>query len=223
MVDANIVQLHTTQYKNPTQLSDGAVLVVGLGNSGADIANDVAATHSTIVSGTPSGAIPFKLESWFGRHIGTRLVRFAMVKVLNTSTPIGRKVRPKMLSKSAPLVRIRPQELKHAGVQRVDRITHVDNGKPVTADGRTLDEVSNVIWCTGYEPGFDWIDIPIFNDKGIPNHQRGIVADVPGLYFVGLFFLHAFWSETITGVQTDVRHVVNHLARNRLVVAPVSP
>jgi len=218
-LDDGIVQLHTIDYKNPAQLQDGPVLVVGLGNSGAEIAHDVAATHPTLVSGTEFGSIPFRLESGFGRHIGTRLVRFALVRVVNTSTPIGRKARPKMLDKSGPLVRTRPKELEKDGVTRVARITGVEGGKPVTADGAVLD-VSNVIWCTGFRTGFDWIDLPVFDDSGKPIHERGVVPDQPGLYFVGLFFLHAVWSETITGVQPDVRHVTKHLSQHRLAAAP---
>jgi putative flavoprotein involved in K+ transport len=210
-----ITQLHSSQYKNPDQLQDGPVLVVGLGNSGADIAVDVAQNHETIVSGTESGSVPFQLEGWFGRTIGTRLVRFAMVRVLNTSTPIGRRARPKLMKQGPPLVRVRPKELKAAGVTRVGRTTGIDNGRPVVEDGRTLD-VSNVIWCTGYRNGFGWIDLPVFDENRQPVHQRGVVADIPGLYFVGLFFLHAMWSETITGVQPDVQHIVKHLVEQRL-------
>jgi putative flavoprotein involved in K+ transport len=113
------------------------------------------------------------------------------------------------------LVRVRPKELKRASVRRVGRITHVDGGRPVTAGGEALD-VSNVIWCTGYRPGFDWIDLPVFDDSGLPQHERGVVPSEPGLYFVGLFFLHALWSETITGVQPDVRYVVDHLMAHHL-------
>lgn len=214
----DIVQMHSTHYRNPHQLQPGPALIVGLGNSGADIAYEVARHHQTIVSGSESGAIPFRLESRFGRNIGTRLVRFAMLNVLNTSTPIGRKLRPKMLTKSAPLVRIRPKELAKAGVAQVDRIGGVVYGLPVTESGDTL-EVANVIWCTGYRPGFSWIDLPVFDDDGKPRHQRGIVEESPGLYFVGLFFLHAVWSETLTGVQVDARHVVSHLAERRAVAA----
>ena len=212
-LDPGIVQMHTSEYKNPTQLRDGPVLVVGLGNSGADIALDVAQNHETIVSGTESGSVPFKLEGWFGRNIGTRLVRFAMVRVLNTSTPIGRRARPKLMAQGPPLVRVRPKELDEAGVTHVGRTTGVENGKPVV-DGQALD-VSNVIWCTGFHPGFDWIDIPVFDDQRQLVHQRGIITDTPGLYFVGLFFLHAMWSETITGVQPDVQHIVKHLVEQR--------
>ena len=209
-LDPAVVQLHSTQYKNPSQLQDGPVLIVGLGNSGADIALDVSSAHPTIVSGTESGSVPFPLESWFGRHIGTRLVRFATVRVLNTSTPIGRRARPKMINKSAPLVRVRPKELEKAGVSRVQRIAGIQDGLPLTEDGRVLD-VANVIWCTGYRPGFDWIDLPVFDEDGRPIHDRGVVPAMPGLYFVGLFFLHALWSETITGVQPDVKHIIKHL------------
>jgi len=209
-LDPGTVQLHTTQYKSPSQLQDGPVLIVGLGNSGADIALDVSPTHPTIVSGTESGSVPFPLESWFGRHIGTRLVRFATVRVINTSTPIGRRARPKMITKSSPLVRVRAKELEQAGVSRVERISGIQDGRPLTQDGQVLD-VANVIWCTGYRPGFEWIDLPVFDDGGRPIHQRGVVPEMPGLYFVGLFFLHALWSETITGVQPDVKHIIKHL------------
>jgi len=206
----NITQMHSTEYKNPSQLREGPVLVVGVGNTGSEIAYELAATHSTILSGTESGAVPFVIESWFGRNIGTRMVRFMMVKVLNTSTPMGRKARPKMLEKSAPLVRIRPKELDQAGVQRVDRIEGIKDGKPMTKNGTILD-VANVIWCTGYTPGFEWIELQVFDEAGHPDHVRGIVSEQPGFYFVGLYFLHALWSETITGVQADARYIVDHL------------
>ena len=221
-LDDSIVQVHSSRYKNPSQLNDGAALVVGLGNSGSDISLELSKTRRTIVAGKEVGAIPFKLESWFGRHIGTRLVKFAMTRVLTTSTPIGRKVRPQMLSKdkSGPLVRVRPKELADAGVERVSRITGVKEGKPLTADGEVL-EVQNIVWCTGYRPGFDWIDLPVFDESGKPRHRRGIAEDVPGLYFLGLFFLHAVWSETVPGLQRDVRYMAKHLVKDRVAQAAV--
>jgi putative flavoprotein involved in K+ transport len=224
-LDPDVVQMHSTQYKNPSQLQDGDVLVVGLGNSGADIALEVAQTRRTLVAGTESGHVPFRIESRFGRWIGVRLVRFAAVRVLNTSTPIGRRARPKMLTEAAPLVRVRPKDLVAAGVERVQRIAGVDSGLPVTEDGQVLD-VANVIWCTGYKTGFSWIDLPVFDNSGIPIHHRGIAPGQPGMYFVGLAFLHALWSETLTGVQPDARYVVEHLlersAQNMAVASSMS-
>jgi len=216
----DIVQIHSSHYRNLSQLRNGPTLVVGFGNSGADIGLEVALDRETYISGETDAVVPFHLESWFGRKIGVPLVRFAMVKVLNTSTPIGRKVRPKMLTGTPPLVRVKPKDLTDAGATRVPRIGGVRDGLPETSDGETLD-VANVIWCTGFEAGFSWIDMPVFDDRGLPRHERGVVDDQPGLYFCGLYFLHALWSETITGVPTDARYVVNHLVSRERETQPV--
>ena len=78
-------------------------------------------------------------------------------------------------------------------------------------DGQTL-EVENVIWCTGFRPGFSWIDLPILGDRQEPTHESGVVPSVPGLYFVGLHFLYAMTSETITGVQRDAKRIAKEIA-----------
>jgi putative flavoprotein involved in K+ transport len=76
-------------------------------------------------------------------------------------------------------------------------------------------EVSNVLWCTGFRPGFSWIDLPVHGERE-PEHRRGIVESEPGLYFVGLLFLYAATSETVTGVSRDARRVVRHLVARRV-------
>lgn len=219
-LDPDIVQMHSSTFKNPSQLQEGPVLVVGVGNSGADIGFELARSHKTFIAGKESAHIPFRIEPWFGRNVLVRLVRFVMVRVLNTSTPIGRRVRPKMLGHAAPLVRVKPKDLE-AVAERVGRVTGVKDGKPEVEGGQLLD-VANVIWCTGFGPGFSWIDLPIFDEKGRPEHERGVVASQPGLYFCGLNFLHAVWSETLTGVPIDARHIVNHLEKAKR-LSPTSP
>ena len=210
-LDTGIVQLHSHEYRNPSQLQEGGVLVVGVGNSGAEIAIEVARTHRTWISGKETGHIPFRIESFIARNFLVRLVRFVGHHVLTVSTPIGRKVRPKMLAKAAPLVRVKPQDLIDAGIERVPRVVGVRNGRPLLADDRTLD-VNNVIWCTGYQPGFSWIQLPIFGEDGRPDHERGIVKRMPGMYFVGLHFLYAMSSATLIGVSRDAERVVKALA-----------
>ena len=210
-LDPSIVQWHSHDYRNPAQLKDGGVLVVGVGNSGADIGLEVAQTHPTWMSGKETGHIPFRIESFIARNFLVRLVRFVGHHVLTVSTPIGRKVRPKMLAKAAPLVRVKPQDLIDAGIERVPRVVGVRNGRPLLADDRTLD-VNNVIWCTGYQPGFSWIQLPIFGEDGRPDHERGIVKRMPGMYFVGLHFLYAMSSATLIGVSRDAERVVKALA-----------
>ena len=201
-----IIQLHSHEYRNPSQLQDGGVLVVGVGNSGADIAMEVVRTHPTWIAGKESGHIPFPIDGFFARHIMVRIVRFIGHHVLTVSTPWGRKARPKMLSRATPLVRVKPHDLIKAGAERVARVVGVRDGKPLLGDGRTLD-AKNVIWCTGYKPGFSWIDLPIFDKDGWPIHERGIVNKVPGMYFVGLHFLYSMTSATVTGVGRDAERV----------------
>lgn len=206
-LDKSITQIHSHDYKNPSQLQPGGVLVVGAGNSGADIAMDVVGSHPTWMSGKETGHIPFRIESFVARYFLVRLVRFVGHHVLTLGTPIGRKVRPKLVRQASPLVRVKPQDLVDAGVHRVARVTGVRNGLPSLVDGKVLD-VRNVIWCTGYHPGFSWIQLPVFDEDGRVKQDRGIVNAAPGLYFVGLHFQYAMSSATVIGVSRDAERVV---------------
>ena len=102
------------------------------------------------------------------------------------------------------------KDLTAAGITRVGRIVDVRDGLPVSDDGQAID-VANVVWCTGYRPGFSWIDLPVIADRQEPQHARGVLEQEPGLYFVGLEFTYAATSATITGVGRDARRVVKHL------------
>jgi putative flavoprotein involved in K+ transport len=210
-LDPAIRQIHSDEYRNSTQLADGPALVVGVGNSGADIALELSRTRRTWLAGRESGAVPFALESAFGRNVALHLVRFLGHHVLSLKTPMGRKLRPQLLQGSAPLIRVRPVDLVAAGVERVPRVVGVRDGRPLLADERVLD-AKTVVWCTGYEPGFSWIHLPAFAADGAPLHERGIVDRVPGLYFVGLHFLYAMTSATLTGVGRDADRVVRAIA-----------
>jgi putative flavoprotein involved in K+ transport len=96
----------------------------------------------------------------------------------------------------------------------VPRVTGVRDGLPMHAHGAVLD-VANVIWCTGFEPAFSWIDLPVVDRDGEPKHERGVVRSEPGLYFIGLFFLSAGSSSLIGGVGKDARHIARHIASQR--------
>jgi putative flavoprotein involved in K+ transport len=210
-----IVQLHAHAYRNPSQLQDGAVLIVGSGNSGADIAIEVSRNHQTWLSGKESGSVPFPIDSFLGRHLLFRIIRFIGHHILTVSTPIGRKVRPTMLSRSAPLVRVKPKDLIAAGIKRVGKVVATREGLPLLDDDRTVD-AKNVIWCTGYTPGFSWIDLPIFDKDGRPKHERGIVNQYPGLYFVGLHFLYAMSSASLAGVGRDAERIAKSIESRTL-------
>jgi putative flavoprotein involved in K+ transport len=207
-LDPAIVQMHSADYRNLSQLQPGGVLVVGAGNSGADIALEAArGGHQTWMSGRDVGHVPFRIDSLAGRLLLVRLVlRGLFHRVITVKTPIGRKLRHKLLSMGGPLIRVKPKDLDIAGVERVPRTAGVQNGRPILEDNRVLD-VANVIWCTGFNHGFSWIDVPIFGSDGRPLHERGIVVNEPGLYFVGLIFLYAASSVMIHGVGRDAQYI----------------
>ena len=213
-LDPSIVQLHSGAYRNPAQLREGGVLLVGAGNSGAEIAIEVARTHRTWMSGRDVGEVPFRISSWVGQHLLAPFVlRVLFHRILTVNTPLGRKVRPGVLSRGGPLIRTRRSNLRTAGVERVARVAGVKDGWPVLTDGRVMSDVANVIWCTGYHAGFDWIDLPVLDEDGEPRHERGLVASEPGLYFVGLHFLYALSSTMIHGVGRDASRVVDAIVR----------
>ena len=205
-----IVQLHSSRYRSPAQLGDGGgVLVVGVGNSGAEIALEVSRAHRTWLSGIPSGQIPVRHGPAAARLV-LPIIRFLGTHVLTLGTPIGRKLRPELVSKG-PLIRVKLKDLAAAGVEHVARTVGVRDGLPRLADGRVLD-VSTVIWCTGFRSDFGWIDLPVFDDDGMPIHGRGVVEAAPGLYFVGLQFQYAAVSDVLPGVGRDAEYVVRHIA-----------
>ncbi len=207
-LDSRIVQVHSSDYRSPAQLREGPVLIVGAGNSGAEIGVEIARSHRTSISGRDTGHVPFRMGSIVARLLVPVLFRIVFHRVLTVNTPLGRKVRPKVLSQGGPLIRVKPGDLSAAGIERVPRMAGVRGGLPLLEDGRLLD-VSNVIWCTGFTPGFSWIDLPVLGKDGEPHHERGVVPGEPGLYFVGLHFLYSFSSTMIHGVGRDAERIVD--------------
>jgi len=200
------IQMHSVEYRNPGQLRPGSVLLVGAGNTGAEIAAELAGSHEVVLSGRDVGAIPFSPTGFAGRHGMTRFVlRFLFHRVLTVDTPIGRRMRMKSIAESGPLIRTKRPDLAKRDVRFVPRVAGVEDGKPLLEGGEALD-VANVIWCTGFHPGFSWIDLPVHGEHQ-PRHERGIVDGEPGLYFVGLEFLTALSSEMIHGVGRDAKRI----------------
>ena len=220
-LDPSIVQLHSSEYLRPSQLRPGGVLLVGAGNSGADIALEVVREHPTWLSGRDTGHVPVPIDSRRG-HIGFRVFRFVNHHVLTTGTAIGRRAIAKHDGKGDMLVRIKPKELLAAGIQRVPRVAGVRDRRPVLEDGRVLD-VANVIWCTGFGNDFSWIDLPIFDGDGMPLHTRGVVSAEAGLFFVGLPFQYAASSTVLPGIGRDHAYVAKRIAERTARLDDVRP
>jgi putative flavoprotein involved in K+ transport len=208
LLDSRIVQMHSSEYRNPSQLREGGVLVVGVGNSGAEIAYELVESRPTWLAGKESGQIPVPHGGQRARIFFT-VYRFIGHFVLSFGTPIGRKAIPKMRAKADPLIRRRRKDLAAAGIERVPHVAGVRDGLPVLDDGRTL-AVDNVVWCTGWRLDFSMIDLPAFAEDGAPKHTRGVSTE-PGLYFVGLPFQYSVSSEVLPGRGRDAQFVVKHL------------
>ena len=201
-----IRQLTAHEYRNPQQLRPGGVLVVGSGNSGAEIALELGKTHRTYMAGRDVGQVPFRIEGRLARIVVPVLFRFVFHRLLTVRTPMGRKARAGALRMGGTRIRTKAVDLDAGGVQRVKRVTGAESGKPVV-DGKPLD-VENVIWCTGYDPGLSWVDLPIHGDVE-PKHEAGVVPDEPGLYFVGLMFLYSISSTMVHGVGRDASRIAD--------------
>ena len=220
-LDTSIVQMHSSEYRNPSQLHEGGVLVVGAGNSGAEIALEVSRGQQTWLAGRDTGEEPTRPGSLPDRLLMPTFW-FIVTRVLTVKTRIGRSVKRKFSNRGIPLGRVKRKDIRAAGIERVPRVKGVKDGLPLLDDGRVLD-VANVIWCTGYVSDFSWIDLPIFNEHGLPEHERGVVGSAPGLYFVGLVFMYSLSSPLIGGVARDAEHIANHIVSRSAGLGPVEP
>jgi putative flavoprotein involved in K+ transport len=208
----HVVKLTSSEYKNPAQLAPGSVLVIGRGNSGTEIALDLSRTHRVHLAGPDVGAVPLPMTRW----VAFLVMRVVFHRILTLSTALGRKVRPTMMHRATPLIRTKAKHLLAAGVEVLtQRVQGVLRGLPVLSDGRTLD-VNNVVFCTGFDAGFSWIDLPIFGADGEPQHEAGVVTREPGLYFVGLQFLYSMSSSMVHGVGRDAQRIATVAAAARV-------
>jgi putative flavoprotein involved in K+ transport len=197
------VQLHSSEYLNSAQLAPGSVLIVGGGNSGAEIALDLSRSHAVKLVGPDAGAVPLPMNRFFA----FLLMRVVFHRVLTLGNALGRKLRPKMMHMATPLIRTKRANLVAAGVELLtERVQAVRDGLPMLASGRAL-SVNNVVWCTGFHAHFPWIDLPIFDGEREPQHDAGVVTSEPGMYFVGLPFLYSMSSSMVHGVGRDARRI----------------
>jgi putative flavoprotein involved in K+ transport len=211
-LDPSILQLHSSAYCNPEQFPARNILVVGAGNSGAEIALELArAGRKVWLAGRDVGRIP--ANGPLGKAFDGKLIWWVMGNILNVNTPIGRKVRAGELHRGTPLGRATREEITLAGVELMPRVSGVQSGKPQLEDGHTL-PVDGIVWATGFRPDYGWLHLPIFDEQGYPKHWRGVVKEAPGLYFIGLLFQTALNSSLLGGVGTDAAYIANQISKS---------
>ncbi len=203
----SVAQLHSAAYRNPGQIPDGTVLVVGSANSGCQIARELSLDRDVHLSrGRRLPALPHRLLGrslhWWGDKLG--LIAAPL------DSPRGRTQRGDLL------VGISPGRLaRHHGVKL--------RGRTVGADGRTVRftddstlEVDAVLWATGYRHDYAWIHAPVLDDQGAPRHRRG-VTDSPGLYFLGMHNQYSRGSSLLYWVRDDAAFIAGRIRDRRAV------
>ncbi|KAB8139138.1 SidA/IucD/PvdA family monooxygenase [Gracilibacillus oryzae] len=202
-----IVQLHSSEYRNPSQLKEGNVLVVGGGNSGSQIAVEVSQEKKTYLStGKRLTFLPLTIKNksifWWFDKVG-------VLKATSNSF-YGKLIQ----KRGDPIFGL---ELKYAirngDVVITNRSIDGKENKVIFQDNTFLD-VHNIIWATGFESNYSWLDISgVLDEKGKPVHNRGI-TNIEGLYFLGLPWQFRRGSALLQGVGNDAEYLMKHIQKN---------
>lgn len=198
-----VVQLHSASYRNPAQLPPGDVLVVGCGNSGVQIAEELSGTHRVHLS--VGERLPRLPERLLGRSIFGWLEAAGLLDVTVDSRLGGRMSRTETLIGKSPGMLRRGQ-----GVELVGRAVAARGDRVAMAEGRSI-RVAGVVWATGFRSDYGWIRAPVLDARGAPVQRRG-GAQVPGLYFLGLPWMHTRGSALIGWVGRDAAYLADRIA-----------
>ncbi|HSB65839.1 MAG TPA: NAD(P)-binding domain-containing protein [Anaerolineales bacterium] len=206
----DIFQMHSSEYKKPSDMPADNALVVGAGNSGAEIALDLARSGKKVwLAGRDVGRIP---ADKLGLFFGGKPYWWFMRNMMTINTPMGRKMKTAVLSHGSPLIRARREEVAQAGVELLPRLIESQDDIPCVEDGQVI-AAEGIIWATGFHPDYRWIKLPIFDEAGRPVHERGVVPQAPGVYFLGLLFQTGITSSLLGGVGADARYITDKIMR----------
>jgi putative flavoprotein involved in K+ transport len=212
-LDASVTQLHSVDYRNPQALPDGPVLVVGGGNSGFQIAEELAATRTVDLS--IATRYPMLPQRMGGRDLFWWLTRLGLLRVTVTSRP-GRR-----MSRRDFVIGTNRRQLEKAGVRFRPRLVDAEGRMVRFADHSLLEDVGVVVWATGYRSDYGWIHLPGVVLEGHVVHRRG-VTEVPGLYFLGLSWQHTRGSALLGFVNDDAAYLADQIQAHHQAALPAT-
>ena len=200
----DLFQVHSTGYRRPSDVPEGTVVVVGGGNTGFQIAKELASTHAVhLAIGSRQTPLPQRL---LGRDLFWWLTKTGVIKK-TVDSRIGRRARDR-----DTLIGSSTRDVKRHGVEVKPRVVGASGRAVKFEDGSELD-VDAVIWATGYRSEYGWIDVPVFDQNGRVLHRRG-VTDFPGLFFLGLTWQHTRGSALLGWVKDDAEFISERIAAN---------
>jgi putative flavoprotein involved in K+ transport len=202
-LDPWVTQVHSADYRNPQALPEGPGLVVGGGNSGFQIAEELAASRQVDLSvGAKNAMLPQRLA---GRDLFWWLTRLGVMRV-SVDSRVGRRA-----SRREFIIGTNRRTLERVGVRFRPRLVNAEGGTVRFADHSTLEDVGVVVWATGYRSDYAWIQIPGVVREGQVVHRRG-VSEVPGVYFLGLSWQHTRGSALLGFVNDDATYLADRIA-----------
>jgi len=202
-LSAAVQQMHSTEYRRPEDVRGDAVLVAGGGNTGYQIAKELAATRSVhLAIGTRQKPLPQRI---LGRDLFWWLTKLGLLKKTGDSR-LGRRLRER-----DTLIGSTPRELRRHGIAVHPRVTGASGTTVEFGDGSRLD-VDAIVWATGYRPDYSWLALPVLDDGGRVRHRRG-VSVVPGLYFLGLSWQHTRGSALLGWIEDDAAFISREIDR----------
>jgi len=201
-VAADVHQMHSTGYRRPDDIPPGRVVVVGGGNTGYQIAEELAADHRVVLAvGSRQTPLPLRFLGrqifWWGTKLG--------VLSVSVESRIGKR-----LSRRETLIGSNPRKAKRLGIELKPRAVSASGRTVRFADG-TESDAGAIIWATGYQPDYSWIKVPVVDAGGRVRHRRG-VTDRAGLYFLGLTWQHTRGSALLGFVADDARYISERVA-----------
>jgi putative flavoprotein involved in K+ transport len=200
-LDQGVVQLHSSEYRSPTDIPAGTVLVVSGGNSGFQIAEELAGSHHVhLAIGSRQTPLPQRL---LGRDLFWYLEATGLIHK-SLDSRIGQR-----LSGRDTLIGSTPRAIRRRGVEIYPRAVAAQGSTVTFSDGGTVD-VAAVIWATGYRSDYSWLDAPVFDNRGVPMHRRGVTAS-PGLYFLGLTWQYTRGSALLGWVKDDAEYLAQRI------------
>ncbi|TDN89086.1 putative flavoprotein involved in K+ transport [Salegentibacter sp. 24] len=203
-ISEEVFQIHSNYYKNPGQLKQGPAMVVGAGDSGFQILDEISQTKRTTYF---SGATDVRVlpQEILGKTLWWWFTKIGFLS-FSRKTWLGKK-----LSQSKqPIIGTDVKGiLKRNNVIPVGKTKNA-KGEIIVTENRKIEDIKNIVWATGYRPNFSWIDGLELTKDGYPKHQRGI-SNIEGLYFIGLPWLHTRGSATLGGIKNDAKYLTNYI------------
>jgi putative flavoprotein involved in K+ transport len=198
-----VVQMHSMDYRSPRAIPEGRVLIVGGGNTGYQIAEELSVSHEVHISiGSRQKPLPQRI---FGRDLFWYLDKTGLIRKTK-DTRIGRRLQ----ANEDTLIGSSPRSLRRRGVEFHDRAVNTAGSTVTFSDDTTID-VRTVIWATGFRLDHSWVEVPVFDEAGRVMHDRG-VTESPGLYFIGLPWQHTRGSALLGFVKGDAEYLARQIA-----------